>query len=204
MGGTLVRKPASGAGTEEVLLQQRLVYPVETTADGHFLTYAAPGPTESLDLHVLPLAGDRKPVVFLDSRFQEMSNRLSPDGKSMAYVSDETGQQEVYVQTFPRSDKRWKISDSGGLQPIWRRDGRELFFLGPNGTLMAVDVKTTPAFEPGTPQPLFRADVDPGAGSRVVYAPVRDGQRFLVNAAVDGAGSPIVVVLNWSRDLPDP
>jgi hypothetical protein len=203
MGGTLLRKPASGAGTEEVLLQQRLLFPVETSADGRFLTYAAPGPTESLDLHVLPLAGGN-PVVFLDSRFQEMSNRLSPDGKWMAYVSDETGQQEVYVQTFPRSDKRWKISDGGGLQPIWRRDGRELFFLGRDGTLMAVDVKTTPAFEPGTPQRLFSAELDMRVGSRVAYAPARDGQRFLVNARVDGGGSPIVVVLNWSRDLSQP
>ena len=198
MGGTLLRKPASGAGTEEVLFEQRILYPMESSGDGRFLTYVAPGQTNSLDLFLLPLTGKPEPILYLDSQFQERGHRLSPDGKWMLYQSDETGRSEVYVQTYPRSEKRWTISSNGGMHPMWRRDGRELFFLRLDGALMAADVATAPAFNPGIPRVLFQTDLERGDRLRFGYAPTRDGQRFLLNLPIEKPESAIVVVLNWS------
>jgi eukaryotic-like serine/threonine-protein kinase len=197
MGGTLLREPASGAGAEEVLFEQRILFPMESSGDGRFLTYVAPGQTNSLDLFLLDLS-NRKPILYLDSRFQERGHRLSPDGKWMLYQSDETGRQEVYVQTVPRSEKRWKISSDGGMHPMWRRDGRELFFLRPDGALMAADVATAPAFSPAVPRVLFQTDLGGEDRLRFGYAPTRDGQRFLLNSPIEKPASAIVVVLNWS------
>jgi hypothetical protein len=118
----------------------------------------------------------------------------------VAYTSNESGRFEVYVETLPRSDRKWPSSTSGGYEPRWRADGREIYYLSEDRTLMAVPVEPGPHF--GTPTPLFQAHVPAGVtGLRTHYVPSRDGQRFLVNVSTDAAASPITVVVNWTTLL---
>ena len=137
---------------------------------------------------VLPLAGDSDPIPFLLTPFTELWGRLSPDSRWMAYMSDESGQPEIYVQDFPESGGKWQISTSGGAYPQWRGDGNELFYLGLDGNLMAVDIEAdgdTPVA--GIPQVLFPIN-GPTRLQRNNYDVTADGQRFLVNAFVENVG----------------
>jgi Tol biopolymer transport system component len=197
----IYQRLANGAGQEQLVdgspALQKLPY--GWSADGRYVTMFQTG-TSGEDLFVLPMFGDRRPQVYLQTKFSEYENRLSPDGKWMVYVSEQSDRPEVYVQPFPRSDERWKISVAGGVQPMWRHDGKELFYLALNAMLTAVDVKTTPTFESGVPQPLFQART-PLLYSGWSYAPTRDGQRFLVSRFVDDA-SAVGVVLNWPNAIP--
>ena len=140
---------------------------------------------------------------FLETKFQEVGNSLSPNGKLMAYVSDESGRLEVYVQTYPISEQKWPVSRGGGAVPRWRRDGRELFYLALDGRLVAVPIallSTGRTPETGTSVPLFTALLgslhDIALHQYIVSA---DGQRFLIDTVVEEAASPIVVILNWKR-----
>jgi hypothetical protein len=155
------------------------------------------GPTTLGDLYTLSMGKERKTQPYLQTKFQEVENQLSPDGKMMAYTSFDSGRYEIYVQTFPPSHQRWHISTAGGTQPAWRSDGRELFYLGLDRKLMAVDITTTPRFHPGVPRPLFRL-AGPTGPVRNSYSPSRDGQRFLVNSYVEDTTSAIAVLLNWT------
>ncbi len=130
--------------------------------------------------------------------------QLSPDGRWVAYASDESGRAEVYVQTFPASGGKWQISTGGGDAPQWRRDGRELFYLSPDKTLMAVAIAAGDTLEPGSPVALFPTRVPTGSltSDRNHLVVAADGQRFLVNNLIDeGNPSPITFVLNWAANL---
>jgi hypothetical protein len=155
------------------------------------------------DLWLLPLDGDRKPIPYLQSPFNEATGQFSPDGRWMAYASNESGQPQIYVQAIPASGAKSQISTAGGDQPRWRRDGKELFYVSADQKLMAVPVKTGAVFEIGSPQPLFEIQpVYPPLTGRFAYQPTADGQRFLVTAPVSGAATPpITVVLNWQAGL---
>ena len=120
----------------------------------------------------------------------------------MAYTSDESGTLQVYVRPFPSGDEKWPISTSGGSEPTWRRDGKELFYLAPDRKLMAVPVMG-PTFNAGEPKPLFETRVGPiNPEFRNLYAAASDGNRFLVNTVSEGASSsPITIVLNWPEAL---
>jgi Tol biopolymer transport system component len=208
----LYQKSASGAGQDEVLLKSS-VHKATTSwsSDGRFIVYDSDDPKTGTDLWVLPLLGDRKPTPFLRTEFNEGQGRLSPDGRWMAYVSDETGRNEVYVQPFPASGAKWQISASGGLQPRWRRDGKELFYLDLSGPfVMAVEVRAAAsAFDVGAPAALFRmrpgSPTFPGPSastSTQPYAVSADGRRFLILSPVaETASDPITVVLNWDAAL---
>jgi hypothetical protein len=116
-------------------------------------------------------------------------------------MSDATGRREVYVQPFPQTgDRRWQISTAGGRQPMWRGDGKELFFVSDDRKFYAAEIRTNAGFDYGAPRFLFdlRADV---YNNRNSYVPSRDGQRFLVNMLLESAPSPINVVLNWTAHL---
>ena len=129
-----------------------------------------------------------------------MHGNFSPDGGLVAYTSNESGRVEVYVETVPRSDRKWPVSTNGGYEPRWRADGGEIYYLSEDRNLMAVPVGAGPSF--GIPKPLFQAHVPAGVSwLRTHYVPSRDGQRFLVNVATDTVASPITVVLNWSASL---
>ena len=166
------------------------------SADGRFILYRVLGAKTKNDIWVLPLFGERKPYPLLQTEFGEFWARFSPDGRWVAYVSDETGTNEVYVREFSGSGGRLQVSVGGGSSPSWRRDGKELFY-NSGGKLMAVDVKVSGSgFEPGVPKLLF----EKGGGS--IFDVSGDGQRFLIPVLVEESSpEPITVVLNWTADL---
>lgn len=204
-GGSLdmYRKSARG-GPEELMLRS----PGATRAqawspDERFIVYATVDPATRWDLWMLPTSGDRRPRPLLRSEFNENQATVSPDGRWIAYTSDETGRYEVYVQNFPALDRKWQISTRGGGDARWRADGRELFYIAENGTLMAVAVKTGTTFEPGAGEPLFDSGNQPGwAVARNHYDVSRDGRRFLVMSPVDAdRSSALTLVVNWAASL---
>ncbi len=160
-----------------------------------------------MDLWLLPLSGDHKSRPFVATPANEFGGRISPDGRWMAYTSDESGKDEVYVTSYPEPRDSTRISSDGGTQVEWRRDGRELFYRAPDRKLMAVPIRGAATFEPGTPQALFELPLNPpawiqGGVDQRVYAPSSDGQRFLIGVPVaEGSSAPISVVLDWTATL---
>jgi Tol biopolymer transport system component len=201
----LYQKNASGTGSEELQLKTGATgaFPSDWSSEGRFLVYAAAGSKTSYDLLVLPLAGKRIPIPFLQTIFIETQGQLSPDGRWMAYSSDETGTREVWVQPFPATGANWQVSADGGSDPKWRGDGTELFYVAGAGTLMAVPIKAgATTFAAGVPVPLFETRRPFSGPLFSNYAPAADGRRFLVNTiAADTPQSPITVVLNWATKL---
>jgi eukaryotic-like serine/threonine-protein kinase len=154
------------------------------------------------DLWTLALSGDRKPVPYLKTdEFSEHEGQFSPDGRWVVYTSDKTGKDEIYVQSYPPSGSESKISANGGIQPKWRRDGKEIYYLALDGTIMAVAIRASPSFKAGVPVALF----DSRFGSyrtKNNYDVTKDGQRFLVNSAIqNGVTSSITITLNWTSLL---
>jgi eukaryotic-like serine/threonine-protein kinase len=168
--------------------------PNSVSPDGKFVIG-----TRGNDIWVLPLGGDpktAKPQPFLDNRFTRAEFQFSPDGKWVAYQSNESGRNEVYVSPFPGPGGKSQVSTDGGTQPRWNRNGRELFFRSVPNRLMAVDTELTPAFRAGAPKMLFEKvssdyDVHP------------DGKRFLMlkPAATTADSSELHIILNWFDDL---
>jgi eukaryotic-like serine/threonine-protein kinase len=205
----LYRKPANGAGQGTVILHSEGVKtPDDWSRDGRFLIYMQRAKNAGTDLWVLPLEGDRKPVPYLVTPFNEGQAKFSPDGHWVVYTSNESGVKEVYVQPFPvSSGGKWVVSNGGGSQPRWSRDGKELFYFAPDSMLMEVSVTTTGGtFQPGVPKPLFRAAIlggtggGPGAAWRWDISP--DGKRFLMDTALEEAtAAPVTVVLNWQSAI---
>jgi eukaryotic-like serine/threonine-protein kinase len=199
----IYQKASNGVGNEEVLLRSdEWKRPYDSSPDGHFLLYGASLGSERIDLWYLPLAGDeRKPRPFLQTEFSQSQARFSPDGRFVAYTSNETGRNEVYVRPFPQaSGGKWPVSTNGGTEPHWRRDGKELYYISADSKMMAAGVTTTPAFHmPGNPKPLFTVPVLGSGATR--YDVTADGQKFLIDAAGTDGETPrrssITVVLNW-------
>jgi eukaryotic-like serine/threonine-protein kinase len=207
---TIYEKSASGAGEEKELLKKpgEIMLPTNWSHDGRFLLYISVNvPRTGSDLWVLPLEGDRKPAVLLRTEFNEVNGSFSPDGRWVAYSSNETGRNEVYVRPFVASgpagpslgEGKWQVSKDGGTSPRWRADGKEIIFLfGP--AMMSVDVNGGGAgFQMGTPEQLFRAPTNNG------WDVTGDGKRFITivppNQGIQTAPTPITVVLNWQADL---
>ena len=194
-------KNASGTGTEEVLVDGR-AFPMDWSHDGRHLLYMTGGGATRLDMWVYDV--ERKTSApLLNSPFNESRARFSPDGKWIAYVSDETSADQVYVRSFPDGATKLRISTAGGTQPEWRRDGKELFFLAPDSTLMAVEVhENGDSLAVGSPQALFVTNAEPDRVIRNNYTVSADGQRFLVMSPLVSPGaSPLVGVLNWMAGL---
>jgi serine/threonine protein kinase len=155
------------------------------------------------DLVLLPASGG-KPMPFLATRASETNGQISPDGKWVAYASDESGDWEIYVTTFPVAAGKWQVSRGGGNEPRWRGDGREIFYIGPKRTLMSVPVISNGAFSAGNPAPLFRTQLRAQVSSTDLfsYDVTRDGQRFLVNRYAKSAQvAPLHVILNATAEL---
>ena len=158
---------------------------------------------------MLTLSADRKAFPLLNTPFNETHGQISPDGKRLAYLSNETGRAEVYVRPFPTGAGKWQVSTSGGYFPRWRRDGRELFYMDnlSGGKLMAVEIKASgSAFEPGTPKELFDTGYINLPHSSGIYNPFAvsaDGQRFLIPRPTSSAteDAHIAVVVNWTAAL---
>ena len=207
----LYQKPSSGAGVEELLVessQHKLAN--DWSADGRFLLYHSADPQTAQDLWVLPLTGDRKPWVFLKTNFNELFGRFSPDGRWVAYQSNESGRNEIYIRPFAApaapgatgqaASGQWQVSTASGIFPAWRHDGKELYYVAPNGEMMAAPITTTETtLQPGAPVALFPPRIFGGAADSAQgrqYDVTRDG-RFLINTVLDDASSPITLIQNW-------
>ena len=209
-GGDLYQVSASGSSHDELLLATpRGKVDPEWSPDGRFIVYSESDPKTKFDLWVLPVGEDvpagRKPIPFLQTDFNELQGEMSPDGHWMAYVSDESGSQEVYVRPFPVAEGKWRISTAGGIQPRWQGDSRELFFVSADGKMNAVTVKavsgTRPAFEAGAPLPLFDSHIVDIAVA-IDYDVTADGKRFLVTTSnTANYAPPLNVMVNWSAGL---
>ncbi|MCU1235578.1 MAG: serine/threonine protein kinase [Candidatus Solibacter sp.] len=199
----LYQKASSGAGKEDLLVKSSLgTYPNDWSRDGRFLLYTSLG--KGSDLWVLPMTGDdRKPRLYVQTGFAEMQARFSPDTRWVAYTSDESGRNEVYVRPFPdASGGKWQVSKGGGDQPQWRRDGRELFYISADSKMMAVEVSANPSFRSGAPKALFVVPALGGGTIGTRYRVSADGKKFLINClAASSASAPITVVLNWQAGL---
>jgi hypothetical protein len=202
-------KSAGGGGKEEPVLSQTLWRSSFQSAtfdlsdwspDGRLLLFSATTTSDS-DLWLVPLAGGPKPVSFLSAPGDQWHSSFSPDGRLVVYSSNESGRFEVQVQTFPLTDRQWTVSTTGGYEPRWRADGREMYYLSTDQKLMAVAFGPGPTF--GKPMELFPVRIAGGASwSRRHYLPSRDGQRFLINTPTgDAAIVPITVVLNLTAAL---
>jgi len=200
-GPAIYQKPSSGAGQEELVVRVPGLNALNHwSPDGKYLLFFATNAKTGTDIGVVPLTGERKIQWVIQSEFNDFETNFSPDGRWLAYSSIETGRYEVYVQPFPANGSRWQVSTTGGRQPSWRRDGKELFYATDDRKLYAVDVRTGPAFQVSTPKLLFEMRTNT-INQRNSYAPSADGQRFLVNTLVEGASSGITVVLNWTEAL---
>jgi len=208
-GGTsTIFQKAVGGGQEEPAAEGMFspavaTFPSDLSGDGRFLLSVQLTP-RGYDLGVLRFAGERKSSTFLGTLFNEVQPRFSPNTRWVAYASDESGRFEVYVRPFPAASGQTQISIAGGMQPEWRRDGKELFYISADGKLTAVPVTTDGAtFSAGTSHALFDVEVpESNEPYPTDYAVTADGQRFLVNTVVDQPTHPaLTVILNWTAGL---
>jgi hypothetical protein len=166
----------------------------------------------------VPADGSGKAFPFQQTKFDEDHGAFSPDVKWIAYSSNESGRPEIYVQPFPATGAKYRISRNGGIQPLWRGDGKALFYLAPDSTLMAASIETGGGLEAGIETPLFPTGLQvPQAafsairttnnnmyGARRRYAVTRDGKRFLISVPEvrPSTSTPMTIVLNWTAGLP--
>jgi Tol biopolymer transport system component len=200
---TIYRKPTSGIGAPERLLTPGPPqHPASVSSDGRFLIYEQNHTSTKSDIWVVPLIpsnGGTKPYPYLVTEFNELFPQFSPDGKWVAYVSDESGRREVYVQSFPTSGGRWQISSKGGSQPRWRQDGKELFYISSELMLMSVEVRAASTFDVGSERALFQTRID-NYNSPNRYAVGDNGKKFLINVPIGGEKvNPITVNINPSE-----
>ncbi|MCY7375506.1 MAG: protein kinase [Pyrinomonadaceae bacterium] len=204
--GGLAVKNANESGEGETILPGAN-FPRSWSPDGRFIIYVRRGVKTRLDLYALPLFGERREQLLLDSPFDELQAEISPDGRWLAYTTDETGDYEIYVQSFSSDGKlgadKKRISPGGGKLPVWRRDGTELFFVAPDGTLMSSAVKTAGGeFQYAAPKPLFKIRMLAWFGNVHEYDVSPDGNRFLIGTLIgDTKFPPPTVILNWTADL---
>ncbi|MCI0411301.1 hypothetical protein L0222_00715 [bacterium] len=151
----------------------------------------------------LQLSGERKAFPYLQTEFNEGNAQFSPDGRWIAYLSDESGRIEVYLQSYPTPGSKLRISTDGAAdQPQWRKDGKELYYVALDRKMMAVPLQGTSTLEAGNPQTLFQTQIKTRIEARNYYVATGDGQRFLVNTTLkEIATAPITIVLNWSAEM---
>ncbi|MBD3870805.1 MAG: PD40 domain-containing protein, partial [Acidobacteria bacterium] len=195
-------KDASGAGEAELLLAlEEDIYGGDWSRDGGVLTYGVHSADTSWDIWALPMDGSGEPFPVLQSEFAEVRASFSPNGRWMAFESNESGDWEVYVIQFPGSGGKWQVSTNGGSEPQWSADGREIFYLDATQNLVTVPVSIGTTFKAGLPETLFDAGLFPVL-ARNRYSVTDDGERFLLLSPITGESiRPISVVLNWNAGL---
>jgi hypothetical protein len=221
-------KNASGTASEELLYESDGdKVPTDWSRDGRYIVFNSIDPKRKTNrnIWVLPLFGDRKPFPYLQTEFTGVAATFSPDGHWIAWESDETGRYEVYLGPFPvggrpppggrtavrppgetgsgPQDGNWQVSQGGGIQPQWKREGSSLFYVAPEGKLMEASVKEKgAAVEIGVPHELLQMPLQFGGPLDSTYTVAPDGHRFLVNALVQGsAPEPLTLVTNWTAGL---
>ena len=199
-------KDANGSGDAETL-QRRTAFPAAWSPDGRFIIFMERGVKTRADLWALPMFGDKKEYPLLNSPFDEQTPQFSPDGRWLAYSTDETGNYEIYVQPFSADGKlgadKKRVSTNGGKYPVWRRDGSELFFIAADGQMMSSAVKTGGTeFEFAAPRSLFKTRMLAHIPNFHEYDVSPDGQRFLIGTLIgEPKAAPPTVILNWTADL---
>lgn len=204
-------KSAGESGGEQRLFRSNYVnYGTDWSRDGKFVVFSIFDPKSGWDLRYVPMLAreeDRKPQPYLVTEFDEQFGRVSPDGRWLAYTSDEVGTTEVYVQSFPTPGAKVRISTGGGNEPVWRSDGNELFYDAPNGIIMGVSLERGTTLRPGTPTPVFKTQI----GRRIprkfpsepTYAVSNDGRFLMITLADERAMRP-TVLFNWPSLLETP
>ena len=198
---SLWQKVSSGEGSEELLFKSvDAIFPEDWSADGKFIAYTTNGPNTQSDIWILPMsaAGERKPFLFLQTKFREDFPAFSPDGRWIAYQSDVTGVLEIYIRPFPGPGGTKQVSTNGGSLPRWRRDGKEIFFAGFNTNILAADIelRETTA-EVGAVRPLIQS-----MGVSDNFDVSGDGKKFLVLTRGENVGSSaLTLVVNWVGEI---
>ncbi len=195
----LFQKPLGGGEAEQLLMTPQAKQATDWSVDGRFLLYRSFDPQSDWDIWAMPMAGDQKPFPVVRGKFEERDGQFSPDGKWIAYQSNESGQFEIYLQPFPGPGEKVRVSENGGAHVRWRHDGKELFYIALDGRLVSASlhISSGGSLETGTRTPLFFANVGPVQDTSESYVVSTDGQRFLVDTVVEEAASPISVILNW-------
>jgi dipeptidyl aminopeptidase/acylaminoacyl peptidase len=205
--GDIYIKPSDGSGDEKLLLKTDEPKSAESwSKDGHFLIFTSNGPQTFADLWALPVQPEGKPVVLLRTQFAEQFPRISPDGRWLAYTSNESGDNDVYVRPFmpdaPNgAGAKWLVSKGGGFRPIWRPDGKALFYISANFQVVSVDIDTSQGFQAGTPRRIF---TPPSGGSLFIsgWDLSPDGKRFLfIGPLSTNRVIPFTVIVNWAAGL---
>jgi Tol biopolymer transport system component len=208
--GTSIRaRLANGGGQEEVLMERdpsavpvALLSP-QWSPDGHFLLHIEQSGPSDASIWALPTTGDKKPFAIVkppSAQARIVQFRLSPDGRWLAYTSTESGREEVYVTHFPSGEGKWQVSQTGGTFPAWRRDGKEIFFIGNTGGLHSATVNAkSDEFEVEPEHALFEVNYVAPVGTPYDVTP--DGQRFVFTTLPESASTPLILVTNWAADL---
>ncbi len=207
-GDSLYRQNADGTGSKEKLLETPgiIAIPFSVSPDGRYIAYMRRDPKSNtnFDIWALPMfpdqSGERKPFPVVATNFTDVYPAFSPDGKWLAYVNNETGRFEIYIQPFPSGAGRWQVSTAGGARPNWRKDGKELYFVF-DGQIMAVDVTQKDAsLQLGTPHALFKATTVTGTSGP--YTVSADGKKFVMNTVPpQSITEPLTLITNWPADL---
>ncbi len=196
-----VKALGSSTPDRELLTDPKPVFQAVTdwSRDGRYLMYSR-GLDLNLQLWILPLFGDRKPFTYTQSTttVQERGGVFSPDGKWVAYMSDEGGRPELFVAPFPWTGAKWQVSNGGGVDPHWRQDGKELYYFNFTGIAAAAVDGSGPAFQVGASKLLFRVPVR-GIGRE--FVPSHDGQKFLAIVPNSGTSQLLTLVQNWPAEL---
>jgi eukaryotic-like serine/threonine-protein kinase len=201
----IFQKSSSGAADDELLWESSASkWPTDLSPDSRFLLFVE-FPKTGASLQVLPLYGERKPTRVVDTAVVARNGKFSPDGRWITYESDESGRNEVYIQPFPGPGGKWQISTGGGAGLRWPHDSKEVFYIAPDGMLMAVQMDATgTAPKKGSTVALFQTQrvgmvQNP---SKQQYSVAPDGRRFLLNVTAGESGAaPITIVTNWTRAL---
>ena len=200
----IFRLPADGSGREEKVAESKLPQVAQSwSPDGAVLALTEIHPQTQWDIWTLPREGDRRPRPFACTPFSEVTPDFAPNGRWIAYASNESGRFEIYAQPYPGPGRKVQISTDGGMEPVWSRDGRELFYNG-GGKMMAVQTRFEPDFAAGTPKALFEtsAFADPDPEFRQ-YDVSPDGKRFVMIGKLPGQSTPprLAVILEWFSEL---
>lgn len=198
----IYRRASADMGDELVFASKLNKVPTDWSPDGRFVALRQDSEESASDPDIWMLSlADRSARPFVRSPFKESEARFSPDGHSIAYVSDETGRPEVYVRSFPAGADKIRVSASGGTQPLWARNGSEIFYVSAGDKLMVAPIRAGPSPEVGEPKVLFSLLLTPSASDNPRYAVSADGQRVLVNTPGTAEAATVVVQLNWMAGL---